>query len=90
MDERDFYDNTKLTLDAQLLPGGTSVSVADAGPLVTPTGNNRLFLTLVNQEESLFEIVECTAVTGNLLTVVRAQEGTTALTWEISFCTSKS
>lgn len=51
----------------------------------TPTGGDHFQLTLVgldvNGNESTWEIVRCTARSNDSLTVVRAQEGTSALAW---------
>jgi hypothetical protein len=51
----------------------------------TPTGGDHFQLTLVgldvNGNEASWEIVRCTARSNDSLTVVRAQEGTSALAW---------
>ena len=50
-----------------------------------PTGGDHFLVTLVgldgNGAESVWEIVKCTGRSTDQLTVVRAQEGTTATTW---------
>lgn len=50
-----------------------------------PTGGDYFLATLIgldgNGAESVWEIVKCTARSTDQLTVVRAQEGTTATTW---------
>ena len=69
MSERreELVNNAQTTLNGGIGASDTSIVVANA--LVFPgTGNFRLLL------ES--ELVLCTAVSGNTLTVVRAQEGT--------------
>jgi len=43
-----------------------------------PTGGNYFIVTLISQLTGNMEIVKCTARSGDVLTVVRAQEGTTA------------
>ena len=43
-----------------------------------PTGGNYFIVTLISQLTGNIEIVKCTARSGDILTVVRAQEGTTA------------
>ena len=51
----------------------------------SPTGDDYFLATLIgldgNGAESVWEIVKCTARSTDQLTVVRAQEGTTATTW---------
>lgn len=41
-------------------------------------------LTLQNEDASLFEIVDVTAVTGSVCTIERAKEGTTARVWTVN------
>ena len=43
-----------------------------------PTGGNYFIVTLISQLTGNMEIVKCTTRSGDVLTVVRAQEGTTA------------
>lgn len=59
------------------------------GTLTVATGEGALFPTLVSgesfiatiQQGALYELVECTGRSGDVLTVTRAQDGTTAQTW---------
>jgi hypothetical protein len=44
----------------------------------SPTGGNYFMITLINALTGNMEIVKCTARSGDVFTVVRAQEGTTA------------
>ena len=44
----------------------------------SPTGGNYFMITLINALTGNMEIVQCTARSGDVFTVVRAQEGTTA------------
>jgi hypothetical protein len=62
------FDDTEITLE-----NGTIFPAASAG---------RIFhMTLSNSTKTLREIVKVTERIGNVCTVVRAQEGTTALNW---------
>ena len=84
-----FCNNASTTLAGAISNTATSLQVATgAGALfATPingtyTGGNYLCLTLNDAATGqLFEVMHVTAVVGDTLTVVRAQEGTTALSW---------
>ena len=79
---RDYYDNfSTLTASAPLAIGGTSLVVDDEGALVTPAAGHELYLTFEDVNGLVFEIVKVTAVTGTTLTIVRAQQGTSAAEW---------
>lgn len=43
-----------------------------------PTGGNYFMVTLISQTTGNMEIVKCVARSGDILTVIRGQEGTTA------------
>ena len=63
------------------LPGGindsvTSITVADASSFPTLGVGDYCYLTFVSATE--LEVVKCTAIVGNVLTVIRAQESTDA------------
>ena len=55
-----------------------SVSAGDGAKFPSPTGDNWFPLTLV-RADGIREIVRCNGRTGDVLTVVRAQEGTAAV-----------
>ena len=76
-----YTNNAEALLTSELLSGGTSIVVDDASAFPTLDAGDVVYLTLSNQTNTIHEIVQCTAITGTTLTVVRAQEGTTALTW---------
>lgn len=84
-----FCNNASTTLAGAISNTATSLQVATgAGALfATPingtyTGGNYLCLTLNDAATGqLFEVMHVTAVVGDTLTVERAQEGTTALSW---------
>lgn len=78
-----FANNINTTLATAISPSSTSITLASAAnlPATIPAGEY-LVLTL-NDAATLqnFEIVYATAVSGATLTVLRAQESTTALSW---------
>ena len=79
-------NNFRTTVAAQLLVGGTSLTVANATPLGVIAPGDWYLLTLVRISagiETAWEIVRVTARAGNVLSITRAQESTTALQWEI-------
>lgn len=80
-----FANNIATTLNGAILAGDTSITVSDGSAMPSPTGGDYFLLTLIgldgNGNENAWEIVKVTARTGNDLTVVRAQEGTSAVGW---------
>lgn len=80
-----FSNNASTTLSGAITAGATSITVANGALLPLPSGGTYFLLTLIglnaNGIENTWEIVKVTARSGNVLTVVRAQEGTTALAW---------
>lgn len=80
-----FYDNSKTNLGAPVNPGDTTITLASgAGALFSPgpTGSQYFLITLSDALTGINnEICKCTNVTGDVLTVVRAQEGTSAQSW---------
>lgn len=79
-----YHNNFKTTLTATLLIGGTSATVDDATPLVTPPAGKTLHLTLISaSDSSVVEIIAVTAVTGNVFTITKAREGSVAREWPI-------
>ena len=69
-----FTNNGSTTLANAVLVGDTTITVVDASKF--PAGNFKV--TLETIDRSVNEIVLVTGVAGNVLTVTRAQEGTTA------------
>ncbi len=57
----------------------TSLDVSDASKIPALSGGDYLYLTLVRQSDLSIERVKATGLSGSTLTIVRAQEGTTAL-----------
>ncbi len=79
-----FANDAKTTLAASISSAATSLTVASgSGSLFpSPTGGDIFALTLKDAASgATTEIMHCTARSGDLLTVVRGQEGTTALNW---------
>ena len=83
-----FSNNASSTLAVAITTTTTSLTLAAGTGAKFPalSGGNWFMLTLYSVTgvtESLWEIVKCTARSGDVLTVVRAQEGTTASSWSI-------
>ena len=83
-----FSNNASSTLAVAITTTTTSLTLATGTGAKFPalSGGNWFMLTLyavTGVAESLWEIVKCTARSGDVLTVVRAQEGTTARPWSI-------
>ena len=71
-----YKNNAKTTLAANVSNSATSLSVADGSVFPDPGAGEFFLVTL--DDGSNNEIVKCTARSSNTLTVVRAQESTTA------------
>jgi hypothetical protein len=78
-----FANNATATLAHDITGVDTTIYLAAGkGSLFPiPTTNNNFYATIYNTSSTLWEIVLVTARSGDVLTVVRAQEGTTAQTW---------
>lgn len=79
-------NNASTTVAAQLLVGGTSLTVASGAAFPTITGSDWTYITLANASDpSIVEIVKVTAhaAASATFTIERAQEGTSAIQWEI-------
>lgn len=81
-----FANNFSTTLAAQITSGATTMQVASASGLPSLL-TDWCYLTLIDRDvdgnESDWEIVKATGVASNTITIVRAQEGTTAQTWPL-------
>ena len=79
-----FANQAQTTLALPVTSTDTTIYVA-AGTgsyFPAPSANQAVTLTLVNSINNLVvEIISCTAINGDALTVVRGQEGTTAQAW---------
>ena len=80
-----FYNNAVTTLAAPVLSTDLTATLAPgSGSLFSPgpTGGDYFCLTFTDAATGLLdEIVHVTNVTGDVVTIVRAQEGTTAQNW---------
>lgn len=79
-----FKDNASSTLASPITSGATSVTLISGGganfPLIT--ANQFFILTFIAAaDNAITEIVNVTATSGDTFTIVRAQEGTAALSW---------
>jgi len=73
-----FTNDATTFLAANIDAATTSITVVDASSFPTLGVDDYTYVTLAPIDNATREIVKCTAITGNTLTVVRAQEGTTA------------
>lgn len=75
-------NNAESTLASTASAAATTLMVVDGSVFPSP-GSDTFLLTLTQGSgpETSWEVVLCTARTGNDLTVIRAQEGTTAVEW---------
>jgi hypothetical protein len=75
-----FTNNAATNLAASITSSATSLSViTTTGALFpNPTNGDYFLITLIGISGSPIEIVKCTARSGDTMTIVRAQEGTTA------------
>jgi hypothetical protein len=75
-----FTNNATTTLASSILSSATSLTVATGTGALFPTitGSDYTMCTLQNTAGTTTEIVKVTARAGDVFTVVRAQEGTTA------------
>lgn len=79
-----FANNIDTTLAAALTTSSTTVTLASSAGLPTLPAGNYMPLTLNDQATgAVREVVFVTAIAGATLTVIRAQEGTSAQTWAI-------
>ena len=83
-----FANNAASELASAVTSGAVSLTLktGDGAKFPTPAGGDFFLVTLyqkVGQDEVNHEIVKCTARAGDVLTVVRAQEGTTARAFSV-------
>lgn len=78
-------NNFSTTLAAAATTSATSLTVTSTTNLPTSITSGNYFPVVLLDEatKSVYEICYATAVSGSTLTVVRAQEGTTAQSWSI-------
>jgi len=73
-----FTNDATTFLAANINASVTTITVVDASSFPTLASGDHTYITLSTPTNSTKEIVKCTAIVGNTLTVIRAQEGTTA------------
>jgi hypothetical protein len=80
-----FDNNINTTLSSAVNSTQTTITLSSAAnlPASIPAGDYLAITLRDAATKQISEIVYATVVTGSTLTVVRAQEGTTALTWAI-------
>lgn len=77
-----FLNNAGTTLNGGITNVVTSITVANGAVFGTVTAPDYILATIANAgAETSWEVVKITAVAANVLTVVRAQEGTTGVAW---------
>lgn len=74
--------STTLASTVSAVAGTVTVATGQGVQFPAPTGANYFYATMVNGSNA-YEIVKCTSRTGDTLTVTRAQDGTSALTFNI-------
>ncbi|HBN8434526.1 TPA: hypothetical protein ACGJQ8_001970 [Pseudomonas aeruginosa] len=79
---RAWINNWRTTLSAGLSPGALSLTVPDAAAALLPlSGGSWALLTLADDAGVQHEIVKATASAGGVVTIERAQEGTSDGNW---------
>lgn len=77
-----FKNNFEVALARPTTTSGTTITIRSGSGFPTLGANEHVVATIVDAATGLqFEIVTVTAVVGNVLTVQRKQEGTTARAW---------
>ena len=79
-----FANNAGTTLGSPVNTTQTTITLSSgAGSLFpSPTGSQQFAVSMLDAlTRSVYEIMYCTSRTGDVLTVLRAQEGTTARSW---------
>ena len=71
-----YSNNATTTLPSGITDAATSITVTSATTFPAIASPDYAYLTLVSAVAT--EVVKCTDITGNVLTVIRAQEGTSA------------
>lgn len=75
-------NNVSTTLASGITTSGSTLYVDDASLMPTPGAGEWFWLTLTQaSEESSWEVVKCTGRSGNTLTVVRGQDGSSFAAW---------
>jgi hypothetical protein len=72
-----YNNNATTTLDGGITAVATSITVVDASVFPAVSSPDVIYLTIVGT--SALEIIQVTDITGNVLTAVRGQDGTTGI-----------
>ena len=78
-----FTNNARTALASGITASSTSLTVVSTVNFPTLASGDYTYLTLSNATDTAKEIVKCTAISGTTLTVIRGQESTTALAFNI-------
>lgn len=82
-----FANNIVTEVATGINASATSLVLDDASSMPSPTGGDYFLLTLFSKnasgKEDTWEILKVTARSSNTVTIVRAQEGTSAATWAV-------
>lgn len=76
-----YSNNARTTLTSAVLDTDTSISVADASVFPALGVDDTMYLTLSDPANTVTEIVLCTAISGNVLTVQRGYDNTVTRGW---------
>jgi len=74
-----FGNYVQTTITGSVAASATTIPVTSTSGMPSAGGADYFYLTLFRVSDSALEVVKCTAIIGLNLTVVRAQDGTTAL-----------
>jgi len=77
-----FTNNASTTLSGAIGSSDTSIQVVDASDFPSLATGDYGYLTIVSSDNSKVEIVKATALSGNTFTVARAQDSTTAQSFD--------
>lgn len=76
-----YSNNAKTPLNASVSASDTQIEVVDASVFPAINPGDVMYVTLSDYTNQTTEIVLCTEIVGNTLTVFRGHENTTALDW---------
>lgn len=76
-----YRNRAESTLDGAITDAQTTITVADATQFPAPGIDQIVPLVMYDPPQGKYEVVYCTGVVGNVLTVERAKEDTVAYSW---------
>jgi hypothetical protein len=76
-----FSNNARTLIASSVASTDTTITVEDASVFPTLAEGDVLYLTIANVANNVTEIVKCTSITDNTLTVTRGVEDTTPRNW---------